>query len=70
VNPATITGPGALILCEMPGRNPEPGTERVHEPACYWAEPHSDRPWPRREVTRAEARAAGWRRCGHCKPIL
>jgi hypothetical protein len=43
----------------------------LHYATC----PHADtkgaaNPWPRREVTAAEAREAGWPRCRACSPLL
>ena len=58
--------PATLVLCTTP----DGGEALVHRADCQHAEPPTDgrQPWPRRDVTEAEARAAGWARCLVCQP--
>jgi hypothetical protein len=57
---------GALIVCTTP----DGGDVLLHRADCHHAQPRADiaNPWPRREVTEAEARAARWPRCLVCQP--
>jgi hypothetical protein len=60
----------ALIVCWYPGTTLEEsaarGWERVHDARCAsaHARPGTLEPWPRRDITEAEARRAHLRRCG------
>ena len=64
--PASRRAPGGLVI----RTNLDGSDIMLHTADCHHAQDPTDgrNPWPRREVTKAEADAARWRRCKTCAP--